>query len=166
MLLNCGVGEDSWESHGLQGDHTSQERNQSWIVIERTNAAVATSILWPPEVKNWLCKRSWCWESWRQEEQETAEDEMVSDEASLTQWTWVSASSGGWWWTGKPGVLQSVELQIVRQELSDWNELIITNELQLFTSGLHFTWESNVTVHIINWIRLSKIIIVIVKRFS
>ena len=25
--------------------------------------------------------------------------------ASLTQWTWVWASSGSWWWTGKPGVL-------------------------------------------------------------
>ena len=24
MLLNCGVGEDSWESFGLQGDQTSQ----------------------------------------------------------------------------------------------------------------------------------------------
>ena len=24
MLLNCGVGEDSWESFGLQGDPTSQ----------------------------------------------------------------------------------------------------------------------------------------------
>ena len=24
MLLNCGVGEDSWESLGLQGDQTSQ----------------------------------------------------------------------------------------------------------------------------------------------
>ena len=24
MALNCGVGEDSWESHGLQGDQTSQ----------------------------------------------------------------------------------------------------------------------------------------------
>ena len=24
MLSNCGVGEDSWESLGLQGDHTSQ----------------------------------------------------------------------------------------------------------------------------------------------
>ena len=28
--------------------------------------------------------------------------------ASLTQWTWVWASSGRWWWTGKPGVLQSM----------------------------------------------------------
>ena len=28
--------------------------------------------------------------------------------ASLTQWTWVWASSGSCWWTGKPGVLQSM----------------------------------------------------------
>ena len=27
--------------------------------------------------------------------------------ASATQWTWVWVSSGSWWWTGKPGVLQS-----------------------------------------------------------
>ena len=31
--------------------------------------------------------------------------------ASPTQWTWVWASSGSWWWTGKPGVLQSIESQ-------------------------------------------------------
>ena len=31
--------------------------------------------------------------------------------ASPTQWTWVWASSGSWWWTGKPGVLQSAESQ-------------------------------------------------------
>ena len=42
MLLNCGVGEDSWESLGLQGDPTSQsegnpEGNQSWIFIGRTD---------------------------------------------------------------------------------------------------------------------------------
>ena len=29
--------------------------------------------------------------------------------ASLTQRSWVWASSGSWWWTGKPGVLQSME---------------------------------------------------------
>ena len=31
--------------------------------------------------------------------------------ASPTQWTWVWASSGSWWWTGKPGVLQSMGSQ-------------------------------------------------------
>ena len=37
--------------------------------------------------------------------------------ASPTQWTWVWASSRSWWWTGKPGVLQSMELQRVGH---DW----------------------------------------------
>ena len=31
--------------------------------------------------------------------------------ASLTQWTWVWVNSGSWWWTGRPGVLQSMESQ-------------------------------------------------------
>ena len=37
--------------------------------------------------------------------------------ASPTWWTWVWASSRSWWWTGKPGVLQSMRLQRVGQ---DW----------------------------------------------
>ena len=35
--------------------------------------------------------------------------------ASLTWWTWVWASSVSWWWTRKPGVLQSTGLQRVGQ---------------------------------------------------
>ena len=31
--------------------------------------------------------------------------------ASLTQWTWVWVNSGSWWWTGRPGMLQSMGLQ-------------------------------------------------------
>ena len=34
--------------------------------------------------------------------------------ASPTQWTWVWVSSGNWWWTGRPGVLQSMVSQRVR----------------------------------------------------
>ena len=37
--------------------------------------------------------------------------------ASLTQWTWLCASSGSWWWTGRPGVLQPRGSQRVRH---DW----------------------------------------------
>ena len=37
--------------------------------------------------------------------------------ASLTLWTWVWASSSSWWWTGKPGVLQSMGSQRVGH---DW----------------------------------------------
>ena len=41
---------------------------------------------------------------------------------SLTQWTQVWASSRSWWWTGKPGTLQSMGLQI-QTWLSNWTEL-------------------------------------------
>ena len=37
--------------------------------------------------------------------------------ASPTQWTWVWVSSGSWWWTGKPGMLQSMGSQRVGH---DW----------------------------------------------
>ena len=37
--------------------------------------------------------------------------------ASPTQWTWVWVSSGSWWWTGRPGVLQSMGSQRVGH---DW----------------------------------------------
>ena len=39
-----------------------------------------------------------------------------------TQWTWVWASSGSWWWTGKFGVLQSLGWQSWAR-LSGWTEL-------------------------------------------
>ena len=41
--------------------------------------------------------------------------------ASSTRWSWVWANSGRWWWTGKPGVLQSMGLQSLTR-LSDWTE--------------------------------------------
>ena len=37
--------------------------------------------------------------------------------ASLTRWTWIWTSSGSWWWTGKPGLLQFMGSQRVRH---DW----------------------------------------------
>ena len=37
--------------------------------------------------------------------------------ATLTQWTWVLVNSGSCWWTGRPGMLQSMGLQRVRH---DW----------------------------------------------
>ena len=44
--------------------------------------------------------------------------------ASLTRWTWVWASSGSWWWTGKSGVLQSMGLHRVGQDWwPNWTEL-------------------------------------------
>ena len=63
MLLNRGIGEDSWESLGLQGDPTSPSKgNQSWIFIGRTDAEAETPTLatWCEELT--YLKRPWCWE--------------------------------------------------------------------------------------------------------
>ena len=79
--------------------------NQSWIFIGRSDAEVETPVLWPPDAKNWLAgKRPWCWERLKagEERDDRGWDGWM---ASLTRWTWVWASSGNWWWTGKPGVL-------------------------------------------------------------
>ena len=47
--------------------------------------------------------------------------------ASPTWWKWIWASSRSWWWTGKPGMLQSMESQS-RAGLSNWTELMSFNE--------------------------------------
>ena len=59
------------------------------------------------ELTHW--KRPWCWERLKAEGEG---DDRGWDGwmASPTQWTWVWVSSGSWWWTGKPGVLQSMGL--------------------------------------------------------
>ena len=54
--LNCGAGEDSRKSLGLQGDQTSK-RNQLWIFIGRTHATAEAPILWPPDVMSWLIRK-------------------------------------------------------------------------------------------------------------
>ena len=62
---------------------------------------------------DWL-EKPWCWQRLKagREGDNRGWDGWM---ASPTQCTWVWASSGSWWWTGKPGVLLSRGLQrIVR----------------------------------------------------
>ena len=54
MLLNCGVGEDSWESLGLQDPTSPFWRKSVWVFFGRTDAKAETPIFWPPHVKSWL----------------------------------------------------------------------------------------------------------------
>ena len=118
MLLNCGFGEDSWESLGLP---VHSKGDQSWVFIGRPEAEAEAPIFWPPDAKNWLLgKDPDAGKDWRQEEKGTTEDEMVGWHHQ--RWTWVSASSKNWWWTGKPGVLQFMVSQS-QTWLSDWTEL-------------------------------------------
>ena len=79
MLLNCGAGEDSWESLDCKEVKAVHPKgNQSWIFIGRTDAEAETPILWPPDVKNWLFgKDPDTGKDWRQEEKGMTEDKMV-----------------------------------------------------------------------------------------
>ena len=69
-----------------------------------------TLAAWCEEPTHW--KRPWCWERLRAggEGDDRGWDGWM---ASPTWWTWVWASCGSWWWTGRPGMLQSMGLQRV-----------------------------------------------------
>ena len=120
LILNCGVGEDSWESLGLQGDQTSQSsRKATWNIHWKDwgwSWSSNTLATWYEEPIHW--KRAWCWKRLR------ARGEGCSRGwdgwmASSTQWTWLWANSRRWWRTGKHGVLQYMKSQIWTR-LSDW----------------------------------------------
>ena len=88
--------------------------NQSWIFTGRSGAEAETPILWPPDVRNWLIgKDPDAGKDWRPEAKGLTDGWM----ASSTWWTWVWVNSGYWWWTRKPGKLQSIGSQRIRH---DW----------------------------------------------
>ena len=132
------------------------EGDQPWIFIGRTDAEVETPILWPPDVKSWLIgKRPWCWERVKEggEGDDRGWDGWM---ASPTQWTWVWANSGSWCWTGKPVMLQSMELQRVLDttEGLDWTELS-----QIMRGSFYYKDASSFRIWIWDekniWLRLS-----------
>ena len=67
MLLNCGVGEDSWESLELQGDQTSLSLRKSVLNIhwkdQRWRWSSNTWATWSKELTHW--KKSWCWKGFK-----------------------------------------------------------------------------------------------------
>ena len=98
--------------------------NQSWAFIGRTDVEAET----PNTLATWCeelthLKRSWCWERLKAGREG---DDRVWDGwmASLTQWTWVWVNSRSYWWTGRPGVLQSMGSQSWPW-LRDWTELML-----------------------------------------
>ena len=101
--------------------------NQSWIFIGRTDAEAQyfVHLLWRTDSfeKTLMLGKLKAgegddrgWDDWM---------------ASPTQWMWVWATSGSWWWTGKPGVLQSMGLQRVGHNWA--NELNWDNLKQMNT---------------------------------
>ena len=126
MLLNCGVGEDSWESLGLQGDPTSPYYRKSvlgvhwkdWCWSWNSNT-LATSC---EELTHW--KKPWCWEGLAAggEGDDRGWDGWM---ASPTRWAWVWVDSRSWWWTGRPDVLRFMGSQRVGYDWAtelNWTE--------------------------------------------
>ena len=97
ILLNCGVGEDSCESLGLQGDPTSPFWRRSVLGVgvhckdwcwNWNSSTLATSC---EELTHW--KRLWCWEGLGAggEGDNRGWDSWM---ASLTRWTWSEWTPG------------------------------------------------------------------------
>ena len=133
MLLNCGVGEGSWESLGLQGDPTSPFWRRSVLGVHWKDWCWS----WNSNPLATLCeeltylKRSWCWKRLK-EGREGDDREWDGWMASPTQWTWVWVNSESWWWTGRPGLLRFMGSQRVRHnwvtELNWWIWKITLNK--------------------------------------
>ena len=90
--------------------------DQSWLFIGRTDAEVETPNTLATWCEEWThLKKPWCWERLKAGE---GDDRGLNGwMASPIQWTWAWVNSGSWWWTGKPGMMQSMGLQRVRH---DW----------------------------------------------
>ena len=129
MLLNCGVGEDSWESHG----QTARRSNQP-ILKEISPRCLLEGLMLELKFRYFShlmrsadsLEKTWCWERLKAggEGDNRGWDGWM---ASSTQWTWVWVNSGSWWWTGKPGNLQSMGSQRVRHDWTtelNWTEAL------------------------------------------
>ena len=82
---------------------------------------------WCKELTHW--NRPWCWERLKGAG-EGDNRGWNGWMASPTQWVWVNSWS--WWWTGRPGVLQSVRSQS-RIRLSNWTELMGLTDTNYYT---------------------------------
>ena len=94
MLLNSGVGKDSWESplDCKEIQPVYPKGNQSWIFIGSTDAEAETPILWPPDGKNWLIgKDPDAGKDWRQEIGDTWSNKQVWPWS--TKWSRAKANS-------------------------------------------------------------------------
>ena len=145
-LLNCGVGGDSWESLGLQGDPQSTLKEispgcslEDWC-WSWNSSTLAT---WCEELTQW--KRSWCWERLRAggEGDDRGWDGWM---ASSTPWTWVWVDSGCWWCTGRPGMLQFMGSQRIGQDWAtelNWMRTYCVAQGTVFKTLRWPNWEGN-----------------------
>ena len=143
MLLDCGVGEDSWQSLGLQVNPSSPFWRRlllgvlwnEWCQIWNSRTLVTSC----EELTHW--KRLWWWG--RLKAGGKGDDSWWDGwMTSLTRWTWVWENSRSWWWTGRPGMLQFIGSLRVRHDWVtelNWTEIktYFSHCLCLLSESLH-----------------------------
>ena len=113
------------------------KEGQCWVFIARTDVESETPIIWPPDVKSWLIwKDPDAGKDWGQEEKGTTgwDDWM----ASPTSVDMSLGKLGSWWWTGRPGVLQSMGSPRVGHDWAtelNWTELSPASGRSLVTES-------------------------------
>ena len=86
---------------------------QSWMFIGRTDDEAGASILWPPDAKNWLIGKDMILGNIEGRRRQVWQRMRWLD--GITDSMDIRLSSGSWWWTARPGVLQSKGSQRVGQ---------------------------------------------------
>ena len=99
-------------------DHWGRLSYLSLLFFGTLHSNGNSAFTWCEELTHW--KRTWCWERLKAGGEGDGRG-WDGWRASPTQWTWVWANSRSWWWTGRPGVLQSRGSQRVRH--NDWTVL-------------------------------------------
>ena len=156
MLLNCGIGDDSWESLGLQGDPTSPFWRRSVLgFLWKDDAKAETPVLWPPHAKSWLIgKDSDAGRDWRQEENVMTEDEMAGWHHGLDgcESEWILGDGNG------QGGLACCDSWGCKEsdtiEWLNWTELNWTDTMEYYSSIKRNTFMSV----LIKWMNLEPII--------
>ena len=148
MLLNCGVGEHTWESldcNEIQPVHPKGD--QSWVFIGRTDAEAKTPILWSPHKKSWLIgKDPDAGRDWGRRRKGLQRMRWMDGITESMGMSWVS--SGSWWWTERPGVLWFMGSQRVGHDWVtelNWNSREGTQlhpSTENWFKVFHFLWES------------------------
>ena len=134
MLFNCGVGEYSWASLGLQRDPTVNPKgNQPWIFIGSTEAEAEAPI------RAYSLERTLIGKDWKQEEKVVTEDEMAGWHHQLSGHEF-EQTPGDSEEQGKPSVLQSMKSQRVghdwetEQQNVFWHVIYCISALNIFST--------------------------------